>query len=77
MLELPLLVRAGVFLFVIFYLPLRADFFGAFFAPFPKEEILDYQAQGQTIQVFTVTTTEGLKGLASTASDYKYNLFRT
>jgi hypothetical protein len=53
-LELPLLVRPGVFFFLFVS---ESRFFAVFFAPFPEEEILDYIAHGPLIRVFTVTQT--------------------
>ena len=49
-LDLPLLVRSGVFYFSVVS---DGQIFGVFFAPFPKVEILDYIAHGPTIRVLT------------------------
>ena len=51
-LDLPLLVRFGVFVF--FFCLGRGRFLVCFSPSFPEEEISDYIAHGSTIQVFMV-----------------------
>ena len=51
-LDLPLLVRLGVFFF--FFCFGGADFWCFFFRPFPEEEISDYIVHGPIIGVLTV-----------------------
>jgi len=48
--ELPLLLRPGVFFFFF----VSGGRFLVFFAPFPEEEISDYIAHGLIIRVLTV-----------------------
>jgi len=43
--------------FLFIYLAARV--FGAFFSPFPEEEILDHLTHGPLIQVFTVIEKDG------------------
>jgi len=55
-LELPLLVRSGVFSssFFSFLFVSESTFFGMFVDPFPEEDISDYPAHGPIIRVLTV-----------------------
>jgi len=59
-LELPPLVRSGVF-FVFLWLSggLSSSVFAVFLAPFLKWVILDYIAHGSFISVFTVVVSDG------------------